>query len=188
MASETLTDFTYDDLLELPDDGRHYQILDGELVVNAAPIPRHQLIAGNLYNEIKNYLRAHRIGIVFYAPLDVVFTQRWVVEPDIVYIRNDRKSIITRTNVSGAPDLAVEVLSDSTRKRDEIVKRKAYERFGVGEYWIVDPVLESVKIFRRAATGQYERAIEISTETEGASITSPLFPGLQIALAEVFAE
>src|SRR5207237_384579 len=104
--------FTYDDLLEMPDDGRHYEILDGELIVNAAPIPRHQLIAGRLFYVLFNYLESNPIGQVFHAPLDVVFTPRWVVEPDILYIRKERRSIITRTNVSGAPDLAVEVLSD----------------------------------------------------------------------------
>ena len=188
MASETLTNFTYDDLLQMPDDGRHYEIIDGELIVNASPIPRHQIIAGRIYTELALYLRASPIGIVFIAPLDVVFTERWVLEPDILYIRNARKSIVTRTNISGAPDLAVEVLSASTRKKDEITKRRAYEEFGVGEYWILDPDLESVKIYRRDAAGRYVRVTEISTESEGAAIGSPLFPGLAIALAELFAE
>jgi len=187
MASETLTGFTYDDLLELPDDGRHYEILDGELIVNASPIPRHQRVAFRLASILDAYVEANRIGLI-YTALDVVFTQQWVVEPDILYISNARKSIIKQTNVVGAPDLAVEVLSDSTRKRDEVIKRKAYEDFGVDEYWIVDPLLESFKIYRRNASGRYERAFDISTETEGAMITSPLFPELQISLARVFAE
>jgi len=188
MASETLTNFTYNDLLEMPDDGRHYEIIDGELVVNASPIPRHQIIAGRLENAIFNYLDEHPIGIMIHAPMDVVFTQRWVLQPDILYIRNERREVITRTNINGAPDLAIEVLSDSTRKKDEITKRKAYEQFGVGEYWIVDPVLESIKVYRRGSAGIYARAFEASNESEGATITSPLFPGLTITLARVFAE
>ena len=188
MASETLTNFTYDDLLQMPDDGRQYEILDGELIVNASPIPRHQIIAGRLYTAIVVFLESHPIGIVLFAPLDVVFTPRWVVQPDILYIRNERRSIITRTNVSGAPDLAIEILSDATRKKDEIIKRRAYEDFGVGEYWIVDPVLDSIKIYRRNDAGKYDRIVEASTEAEGAMITSPLFPGLEISLARVFAE
>jgi Uma2 family endonuclease len=188
MASETLTNFTYNDLLEMPDDGRQYEIVGGELIVNASPIPRHQMIVSRLENAIFNYLDAHPIGVVLHAPLDVVFTPRWVLQPDILYIRNERRAVITRTNVSGAPDLAIEVLSDSTRKKDEIVKRKAYEEFGVAEYWIVDPALESVKVYRRDAAGKYERVVEVSTETEGAVITSPLFPGLEISLGRVFAE
>lgn len=160
MATETLTNFTYDELLEMPDDGRHYEILDGELIVNAAPIPRHQEIAFNIASILRAYVKPRDIGIV--------------------------RSIVTGTNVSGAPDLAVEVLSDSTRKRDEITKRRAYEDFGVGGYWIVDPELEALKVHRRNEAGRYERVIEVSTETDGAVITSPLFPGLEISLAEVF--
>jgi Uma2 family endonuclease len=188
MGTETLTNFTYNDLLEMPNDGRHYEILDGELIVNAAPIPRHQVITFNLASILRSYVRPRGIGTVYIAPIDVVFTQEWVVEPDVIYIRKERKAIVTRTNVTGAPDLAVEVLSASTRKRDEITKRRAYEDFGVGEYWVVDPELESVKIYRRDEAGRYERVVEVSTETDGAAFTSPLFPGLEIALAEVFEE
>jgi Uma2 family endonuclease len=188
MAPETLTNFTYADLLEMPDDGRHYEIIDGELIVNASPIPRHQIIALRLASWIFSFLEANPLGIVMTAPLDVVFTQRWVLQPDILYVRNERKQIIGRTNVSGAPDLAVEVLSDSTRRNDEVLKRRAYEDFGVSEYWIVDPVIESVKIFRRNAAGKYERVAELTNETENASLESPLFPGLTIKLARVFAE
>ena len=188
MATETLTNFTYNELLEMPDDGRHYEILDGELIVNAAPIPRHQVIAFNIASILRAYVRPRKTGTVFIAPIDVVFTQEWVVEPDIIYIQKQRMSIVTRTNISGAPDLAIEVLSDSTRKRDEITKRRAYEDFGVGEYWIVDPELESLKVFRRNDQGRYERVVEVSTEIAGSMITSPLFPDLEIALAEVFEE
>ena len=186
MAKETLSNFTYNDLIEMPDDGRHYEILDGELIVNAAPNLRHQRIVGRIYNAISDYLDRHALGEVFVAPVDVVFTQRWVVEPDVVYVSNERKSVLTEPNISGAPDLAVEVLSPSTRRKDEITKRHAYENFAVGEYWIVDPEIESVKVYRRADAGRYERVAELSIETAGAAIVSPLFPGLEISLARVF--
>jgi Uma2 family endonuclease len=188
MATETLTNFTYTDLLEMPDDGRHYEILDGELIVNAAPNLRHQTIVFNIATILRSYVKPRRIGIVHIAPVDVVFTQKWVVEPDVVYVRKERESILMRGHINGAPDLAVEVLSDSTRKNDEITKRRAYENFGVPEYWIVDPELESVKIYRRNDAGRYDRVVEVSTETEGATISSPLFPDLEITLAEVFEE
>jgi Uma2 family endonuclease len=188
MAPETLTNFTYDDLLEMPDDGRRYEILDGELIVNASPIPRHQIITFNVATMLRSYVKPRQLGTVFISPLDVVFSQEWVVEPDVIYIRRERLSIMTRTNVSGAPDLTVEVLSESTRKRDEIKKRHAYEDFGVAEYWIVDPELESMKVYRRNERGRYDRVVEVSMESEGAFFTSPLFPGLEISLAEVFAE
>ncbi len=187
MAPETLTKFTYEDLLEMPDDGRHYEILGGELIVNAAPNLRHQRIVLRIAMILHEYVTSRRCGEVFIAPADVVFSAEWVCEPDVLYVSNQRASIMTEANFMGAPDLAVEVISDSSRKRDEIIKRKAYEQFGVDEYWIVDPVLESFKIYRRDA-GRYTRAVEISTETQGASVTTPLFPGLEIDLARVFAE
>ncbi len=187
MAKETLSNFTYNDLLEMPDDGRHYEILDGELIVNAAPNLRHQRIAGRIYTLISNYLEQHPMGEVFFAPVDVVFTQRWVVEPDVVYVSNERRSILVGPNISGAPDLTVEVLSPSNRRNDEVIKRHAYENFGVSEYWIADPDVESIKIYRLNDKNRYERVVEISTETENATITTPLFPGLEFALAKIFA-
>src|SRR5205809_7193661 len=102
MATETLTNFTYNDLLEMPDDGRHYEILDGELIVNAAPIPRHQRVAFRLATILDAFVESKGIGVVYTAPTDIVFSPRWVVEPDVFYIRRERLAIITRTNVSGA--------------------------------------------------------------------------------------
>ncbi|MEK6375195.1 MAG: Uma2 family endonuclease [Acidobacteriota bacterium] len=173
--------FTYADLLEMPEE-LHCEIFDGELIVNESRTTRHQGIVGSLALALMTYEDRSHLGTVFFGPLDVVFTPRWVLTPDILFIRGERKAIITETNISGPPDLTVEIVDESTRRRDEIIKLKAYEEFGVGEYWIVDPALESVKIFRRGGSGCYERAVE------GASLTSPLFPGLEIALAEVFAE
>ena len=189
MAPETLTKFTYEDLLEMPEDClHHYEILDGELIVNAAPNLRHQRIVFRTATILNDYVKSKRCGEVFISPADVVFAPDWVCEPDVLYVSNGRASIITEANFQGAPDLAVEVLSESTRKRDEIKKRKAYEQFGVDEYWIVDPVLDSIKIYRRDSAGKYVRTAEVSTETEDATVTTPLFPGLVVSLAEIFEE
>src|SRR5207244_6912171 len=99
MATETLTNFTYNDLLEMPDDGRHYEIIDGELIVNAAPNLRHQTIVFNLASILRSYVKPRRIGVVHIAPVDVVFAQKWVLEPDIVYVRKERGPILNRTNI-----------------------------------------------------------------------------------------
>jgi Uma2 family endonuclease len=179
--------FTYEDLLLIPEDIR-CEIFDGELILNRSRTVRHQAVLGNVATALWNYAEGYRRGVVYIGPIDVVFQPEWVLTPDIMYVRNDRKSIITERNISGAPDLTVEVLDDWTRKKDEITKRHAYEDFGVAEYWIVDPELESVKIYRRNDAGRYERVVEVSTETKGAAISSPLFPDLEIPLAEVFEE
>jgi Uma2 family endonuclease len=184
MAPQTSTRLTYEDYLELPDDGKQYELIEGELVLNPTPITRHQWIVGNLYHAIRDYLDDHDIGKAFMAPLDVVLAGDVVVQPDVMVILRERFPIIGEKNIQGAPNIVVEVLSDGTRKWDETVKRKLYERFGVDEYWIVDPVIDVVKIYRRTGTS-FVRANEIGTES-GGEITSPLLPGFALDVSLVF--
>jgi Uma2 family endonuclease len=184
MTAETTTRLTYDDLVKLPDDGKRYEIVDGELFVNAAPVPRHQRIVRILLGKLDRYFEEHGGGEVFPSPIDVVFDSENIAEPDLVVIKSERAKIVGDKNIQGAPNLCIEVLSESTRRLDEIVKRKLYERFGVEEYWVVDPVLELVKIYRQTGAG-FQRVAEISVE-EGGTITTPLFPGLSIDVATVF--
>jgi Uma2 family endonuclease len=184
MAPATTARLTYDDYAQLPADGKRYEIIDGELFVNAAPIPRHQAIVGNIYFALRGWFDEQG-GMVFVSPIDIVLGNDTVVQPDIVAIKSDRASIVREKNVQGAPNLVIEVLSDATRRFDEINKRKVYERAGVEEYWIVDPVIEVVKIYRRTATA-FERVTELSTESDG-NLTSPLLPGFALDLRVVFA-
>jgi Uma2 family endonuclease len=179
------THLTYEDLLELPADGNRYEIIDGELFVNPAPVSRHQFIVTTLTGHLFAYFATHGGGRVVVSPIDVVFADASVVQPDIIVIKADRQSIITEKNVQGAPNLCIEVLSPSTRRLDEVHKRKLYERGGVDEYWIVDPELELVTIYRRGGS-VFERAAEISTET-GGTITTPLLPEFALDIADVFA-
>jgi Uma2 family endonuclease len=185
MAPETSTKMTYEDLLLLPEDGLRHEIIDGEHYVNASPITKHQRISIRLIVEISNHLREHPMGELFHAPFDVVFSRYDVVEPDLIFISNERKEILTVKNIQGSPDVIVEILSESNRKYDEVTKRALYERTGVPEYWIVDPVADTVRIFRRNAAGRYERAAELSRVD---SLTSPFFPTLEIRLDLIFAD
>jgi Uma2 family endonuclease len=184
MPESTSTKLTYEDFLLLPDDGRRHEIIDGEHFVSPSPVTKHQAIVMRLSSALHSFLRKNPIGKVFPAPLDVVLSDTDIVEPDILYVSNDRSHIITEKNIQGAPDLVIEILSDATRKTDEIIKRKLYERFGVGEYWLIDPLLETVKVFRRSE-GVFVRAEELSTETGGA-LTTPLIPGLRVELSDLF--
>jgi Uma2 family endonuclease len=183
MAPQITSRMTYEDYDKLPNDGKRYEIIDGELYVNPAPVPRHQIIVSNIHFQLRSRLQDCR---VLDAPIDVVFAEDSIVQPDVIAIRSERASIIGEKNIQGAPNLVVEVLSDGTRRLDEIDKRKLYERSGVDEYWIVDPVLELVKVYRREGTA-FTRVAEISTETGGA-ITSPQFPGFSLDVHDVFAE
>lgn len=183
-GAEDRVRMTYEDLLALPDDGMRHELIDGEHFVTPAPSWPHQIIVGNLHRLIANHVHTHRLGVIFVAPLDVVFTKHDVVEPDVLFFTPEGfKAHVGKRNAEGPPDLAVEVLSPSTRRRDERIKRRLYERMGVGEYWIVDPEIDAVKVFRLNA-GRYERT-ELRLE-DGDVLTSSLFPGLQLPLKTVF--
>ncbi|MGH9470499.1 MAG: Uma2 family endonuclease [Terriglobia bacterium] len=172
------TRLTYEDYCLLPNDGKRYEIIDGELFVSPAPITAHQRCVTSLTYYLAQFVKKRRLGEVFVAPIDVVFSQYDVVEPDVIYISKSRASILTRANVQGAPDLVVEVLSESTHKTDRTTKLKLYARFGVAEYWIIDPEACSAEIYRSGPQG-LELAERLSSERQ---LTSPLFPGFSLPL------
>ena len=175
---------TYEDFLLFPDDGKRHELIDGEHYVTPTPNQKHQIIVMNLSAMIWNYLQQHRIGRVFGSAFDVVLSDFDVVEPDVQFISHARQEILTKQNVRGAPDLVVEVGSPRTRKRDETIKRRLYERFGVSEYWVIDPELDTIKVYRRIDE-RYVRAAELSLES-GDVVTTPLLPGLELPLSKIF--
>ncbi|MBI5244100.1 MAG: Uma2 family endonuclease [Elusimicrobia bacterium] len=175
---------TYEDYLAFPDDGRRHEIIEGEHFMTPSPITRHQRACGNIYALLREHARRSGAGKVFIAPMDVVFSDEDVVQPDVLFISTARAAIITEKNIQGAPDLVVEVLSETTRKTDLSIKRKLYAASGVLEYWVVDPELEAVSVYRAGQAG-YDRAAELSLETKD-SLKTPLLPGLSLPLCEIF--
>jgi len=178
---------TYDDFVLFPDDGKRHELIDGEHYVTPSPNLKHQRVSGALYLLIGSWLQDHPVGEIFYAPFDVVFSQHDVVEPDLLYVSNARTTqVLTPANVQGAPDLVIEIGSPSTRQRDETIKRRLYERSAVSEYWVVDPDIDVVRIYRR--TGErFDRAIELSREA-GDVLTTDLLPGLDLPLGRIFCD
>lgn len=140
--------WTYDEYARLPDDGKRYEVIAGELVVTPSPRTLHQEVVGELYTLIKAFVRAHGLGKVLISPVDVLFAEGDYVVPDVVFVRRDHRGIITGRGVEGAPDLVVEVLSDSTAFRDRGIKRERYAHYGVAEYWIIDPRTEQIEVYR----------------------------------------
>ena len=125
------------------------------------------------------------MGEALYAPYDIVFSNFDVVEPDLIYLSHERaKTVITEKHARGAPELVIEIASKGTRKRDETLKRRLYERSGVDEYWIVDPEIDAIGVYRRS-DGAYGRAIELSREKSDV-LETPLLPGLQLPLTSIF--
>jgi Uma2 family endonuclease len=141
------TALTYRDYATLPDDGRRYEIHDGELSVTAAPTPQHQMISGRLFLAVTRWLEANPGGELLYAPLDVILADTSIVQPDIVYLASDRLERISARGIEGAPTLAVEILSPSTRTIDRVVKTRLYARYEVPFLWLVDPDARSVEAF-----------------------------------------
>ena len=183
-ATTHQTKFTYQDYLLFPNDGKRYEIIAGDRYVTPAPKTRHQMISTNLQGYLFDYVQINKIGIIFVAPTDVVFSDMDVVQPDLLFVSSSRTAIITEDNVQGAPDLVVEILSESTRRTDEIIKRKLYEKQGVAEYWIIDPEVDTVKVYRLVDKA-YTQAIELTLEAQD-RVTSTLFPSWELPLKELF--
>ncbi len=176
------TVFTYDDYKLLPEDGCRWEVLDGDLVRQPAPRPFHQIVVMNLAGLLRAFALGHGLGHVLTAPLDVVLSRENVVQPDIIFIGREQMDVITEENISGAPALVVEVLSPATSTRDREVKRKIYERFGVREYWMVDPHARTVAILALAEEGYVSRGVF----APGQHFSSPLLPGLTVRVADLF--
>ena len=137
--------YTYDDYLKTPDDKR-YELIEGELSMTPSPITNHQRISGRIEFELRKFVSGNDYGEIFDAPYDVYFDDENVVQPDILFISKDRLNIIGDKNLQGAPDLVIEILSESNAYRDLIQKKKLYARFGVKEYWIVVPGEKTIDI------------------------------------------
>ena len=175
------TRLTYDDFCLLPEDGKRREIIEGELFVTPSPQTPHQRTVMRLSVRLGHFVESHKLGELFGAPFDVVFSEFDVVEPDLPYISNARANVLTNKNVQGAPDLVVEVLSESTAPRDRTIRLKLYGRFGVQEYWIIDPNGPSAEIYRREKEG-LDLVAKLSAID---ALNSPLFPGFSVPLSEL---
>jgi Uma2 family endonuclease len=138
---------TYGDYAALPDDGRRYELHQGELSEIPTPGTRHQGTIVNLITLLNEHVRSRGLGKVFVAPTDCILSNVTVVQPDILYIATDRLAIISERGIEGAPTLVVEVLSPSTAHLDRGRKMKLYAEHGVPFYWIADPESRSVKAY-----------------------------------------
>jgi len=177
-------DLTYDDYLTLPDDGMRYEIIEGDLFMTPARVPKHQKISGRIFRRLEEFIRKNDLGDVFYAPCDVVFSPRDVVQPDILYISRQRSHLITEKNIQGAPDLIVEITSPNTEAVDKGRKKALYQRWGVKEYWIVDMIKEEIEVWNLQA-GVYQLH---GHYTRNDVVKSSLLKGLKVSVTEIFEE
>lgn len=176
---------TYDDFVRFPDDGQRHELIDGAHYVTPSPNTRHQRISGNLHLLIGNWLDVHRIGQIFYAPYDIVLSNIDVVEPDLVYLSNERAArVLTPLHAKGVPELVIEIASKGTRKRDATIKLRLYERVGVTEYWVVEPDGDVVRVYRLAGD-RFDRPVSLA-RAAGDVLTTTLLPGLELPLLKIF--
>ena len=183
--STTVRLLTYDDLCQTPDDGNRYEIIGGELIVSPSPNLRHQDVLGDLHGLIWNFLRVHRppLGKVLVAPFDVRLSPHDIVEPDLLFISQDRLDILDSGSYAmGRPDLVVEVISPSSRKTDPGAKLCLYARSGIPEYWLVDPATRQFQLFVLRA-GRYEEA----AADENDRLHSEVITGFTLDPAALFA-
>jgi Uma2 family endonuclease len=162
---------TYDDFVALPDDGNRYELHEGELSVTPSPGRRHQTILGRLYRV----LRSGR-GDLFLSPFDVILTNITVVEPDLIYVDDERLPIVAERGVEGAPTLAIEIISPYSGSIDRRRKMALYARHDVTWYWIVDPAARVIEVYRLEAAA-YTRIATLEGEAPRAL---PPFPDLRL--------
>ena len=174
----------YDQLCLLPEDGKQYELFDGELVMTPSPSSRHQGIVGKLHVLLFADLEQTASGKVFVAPLDTIFDQYTVLQPDILYVSRNRVPQIVKERIEGAPDLVVEVLSPSTFYKDLRRKMAVYAQFGVQEYWIVDPETQTLELYSR----QNDELRLLQKVSAQEILQSPLLPGFRVSVGSIFVE
>ena len=173
--------FTYEDYRNAPED-RRYELLDGELVVVPSPRTSHQRVSLELAFRMHGFAQEFRLGSVFVSPFDVVLSDTDVVQPDILFVSDQRADIITEANVRGAPDLVVEILSPTTADRDRTFKRSLYAHHQVKEYWLVDPDAETVEVLTLGEHG----LDPVATYGRAQILRSTVLEDLRLKLSEVF--
>ncbi len=175
---------TVSDLDAMPDDGNRYEIIEGELFVSRAPSLNHQRISGNIFAALRNYLDQNPVGEVITTP-GIIFSDFNGVIPDLVFISHERRDeIATGDRITGAPDLVIEIMSPGAEneRRDRTAKRQLYGKYGVREYWIVDPAKRTVEVYVLA--GQTLKLQARFAEED--DLTSSVLPGLSCKVESIF--
>ena len=173
--------FTYEDYCNAPEDKR-YELHDGDLVVVPAPKEQHQDTVGTIFIALSLFVRRLKLGRVYVAPFDIVFSNHDVVQPDVIFVSNERARVITPDNIQGAPDLVIEVLSPSTAHHDRTFKRALYARHGVGEFWMVDTDDRTIEVLLLGSDG-YET---VATYGAGEVLTSPTLTDFTLKIDDIF--
>lgn len=172
---------TYKDYEQLPE-GAPYQLIGGELVMTPSPVPYHQLISWRIGFELGKFNESKKQGTILYAPMDVYLSETETYQPDIIFISNERTNIIGEKKIEAAPDLVIEILSESTAYYDLRLKKRVYEKSGVKEYWIVDPMEKTIEVYENI-NGEFKAF----SQGQGKEIVkSKLLEGFSVEMEKIF--
>ncbi len=182
--------YTYEDYIKASEQAmlltppKRYELIEGELLIAPSSVTAHQRILIKLLSEIFNFITQNSLGEAFTAPYDVVLDEYNVVQPDIIFISKERAGIITEKNIQGAPDLVVEIISESTAYRDTIQKKRLYARYGIKEYWIVAPDDKIIEVY--LLNDKEDAYTLLKTYLEDHVLESTVLKDLRIDLKKVF--
>lgn len=187
---DTLTKkMTYADFLDMdiPEgDTSIYELINGELLKRASPNTPHQRASMNIIRQFDRYNETKKTGELFHAPYDIYLDEENAgIQPDLVFVTNEHRSIIRENNgIVGAPDLIVEIISKGTMDKDRVIKKEVYEKFGVPEYWIVDPRNQSIEVYC-LENGRYRL---FSFAAEEGSVRSTILAEFELDIKSIFPE
>ena len=174
--------YTVEDYMLL-EEGAPFQLINYDLVMSPSRIPLHQLVSARIFSAISDFLKnKNDNGFFVYAPMDVKFDDGNVLQPDILYITEDRKADMLKNCVEGAPDLVIEILSPSNAYYDLRQKKDIYEKYGVKEYIIVDPLVQSAELYALKDGSYY---VDQKAGNTG-SLHSLVLPGMALNLNDIF--
>jgi Uma2 family endonuclease len=174
---------TYADLRSLPDDGKRYELYEGVLEMAPAPGTGHQKTVGNLLIVLSHHIDEHGLGTLLPGRCDVKLSEFTTFEPDLLFVAREREAIIQPAFVAGPPDLVVEVLSPTTAHLDWGSKRQLYAKYGIANYWLIEPLSRTFQAFV-LVEGGYRPA---ASGRDGQEVSAPPFPELVIPLARLWA-
>ncbi len=169
--------------MDLGGDDAYYELINGEIVMKAAPSPLHQEVSNNLSFLLTAFVRDKKLGKVFTSPIDVYLHEFSHVMPDVLFISNENKGIIDyREGIHGVPDLVVEIISPSSIYQDRVMKRNDYEASGVREYWLIDPKNQSIEVYE-LANGTFQLVV---IAAEKGKVHSKLLEGFELDITTIF--
>lgn len=182
---------TFADYLLSPTIVQRYDIIDGEMVMSAAPTGKHQEIIGNIYLMVRPYLRENQRGVVIFAPCDIVIRRDPLRtrQPDLfIFLRGredvgDLENLLEQPVIEVAPDITIEIISKNETRRARLDKIEDYRRIGVKECWIVSPQAHTVEVLRLSPEGM--RTVGIYGA--GMRVSSEILEGLDLSVDAVFA-